>query len=83
MGQSRQVLPTPAGFDPVKADWLPVLIYQSTQYTKRISGSATAPEGWQVASSLMYKYSTSAECAYYVFKAEASRFAAIYVLHVC
>lgn len=48
MGASRQALPTPPGFDPVKADWLPVLIYQSAEYTARMSGQAATPVGWQV-----------------------------------
>lgn len=49
MGASRQALPTPPGFDPVKADWLPVLIYQSAEYTARMSGhAALAAQGWQV-----------------------------------
>ena len=48
MGASRQALPTPPGFDPVKADWLPVLIYQSAEYTARTSNQAATPVGWQV-----------------------------------
>ncbi len=41
-------IPTPQGFDPVKADWLPVQIYESDAYRSRMGKAGDAADGWQV-----------------------------------
>lgn len=43
-----QARPTPPDFDPVRADWLPIQVYESNEYRARM-GRGTAPsDGWQV-----------------------------------
>lgn len=41
------LLPTPHGFDPVKADWLPILVYQSNEYSSRVGKDKAPSDGWQ------------------------------------
>ncbi len=41
-------IPNPPGFDPVKADWLPIQIYESDAYRSRMGKAGDAADGWQV-----------------------------------
>ena len=47
MDRSRNI-PHPPGFDPVKADWLPIQIYESDAYRSRMGKAGDAADGWQV-----------------------------------
>lgn len=40
--------PTPPGFDPVQADWLPIQIYESHEYRCRTGRDVAPSDGWQV-----------------------------------
>lgn len=45
---ASQARPTPPEFDPVRADWLPIQIYESNQFRARMGVDAAQPDGWQV-----------------------------------
>lgn len=45
---SSQARPTPPNFDPVRADWLPIQIYESNQYRAQMGSDAACSDGWQV-----------------------------------
>ncbi|DBB02386.1 TPA: hypothetical protein ACH3X3_011389 [Trebouxia sp. C0006] len=40
-------IPNPPGFDPVKADWLPIQIYESDAYKSRMGKAGDAADRWQ------------------------------------
>ena len=43
-----QPRPTPPDFDPVRADWLPVQIYESNEYRAQMGRKTAQSDGWQV-----------------------------------
>ena len=43
-------LPSLADFDPVKADWLPIQVYESREYRSRMGKDRGPSNDWQVQS---------------------------------